>query len=117
MLDPDEPKGVTLYLQNMSMTANKDRNMFFISATVRGETPSEDYAKEVEKRLNEGVRIYMTKDFQASLIQAMKKENVELARKAAELERAYKAMQEKANKMGQALQALNVPLGFFEPER
>lgn len=117
MLDPDEPKGVTLYLQHMSMTANKDRNMFFISATVRGETPSEDYAKEVEKCFNEGVRIYMTKDFQASLLQAMKKENTELERKAAEFERAYKAAQEELRRLHAVNARLHTELGFFKPDR
>ena len=112
----DDVHGVVLYLQNMSKTKNSE-GKYFISATVRGETSSATDVGALENKLNDGVKVYLVNDFKTAIAESLRIENIKLEKKAAELERAYKALQEETKKMREALSVLHVDLGFFASDR
>lgn len=109
----DDLPGVILHLRDFSQGTNR-AGSFFIKASFYAETADEEVLKTVKKKLDAGLKVYTADDFKAAIAEALRKDNLALEKKVTELDRAYRALQEDARKMREALSVLDANLGFSQ---
>lgn len=111
MATDDKLPGVTLTLRDFSSGTNLSGKRFF-RASFYGEVETEEVLNAIKKKFDEGVKVYTDKDFTAAIIEALREENTALEKKAQEIEKAFRALQEEARKMRESLSVLDKDLGF-----
>lgn len=111
MATDDKLLGAALILQDFTSGTNLSGKRFF-RATFYSEVENEEVLNAVKKKFYEGVKIYTEKDFTSAIVEALREENAALERKAQEIEKAFRALQEEARKMRESLSVLDKDLGF-----
>lgn len=111
MATDDKLPGVTLILRDFTSGMNISGKRFF-SAMFCGEVETEEVLNAVKAKFDEGVKIYTEKDFTSAIVEALREENAALEKKAQEIEKAFRALQEEARSMRSVLSILDKDLGF-----